>query len=1129
MGSSEPSRPAYIEDVDDETGRAVRGTRRAATRREKPKVSQRDLRTAETPTSEPSTPVPEPVVVIQDAPKIEHRNSLDKPRKKGRSTQPSPKQGNKSLPKSNAQDKPEQYGIRKPILVTEPPVVPHCLPIRPRAITTQPSSRPQTVPIRPRAITEQADSRRPKSSYGPPLSKSAYYLSPGAALTYPPPSPSSYFQYAKAPTDYFTAGPGSYNLSEGVQIEISNSGRQRRTSYGAPVNHREIHEKYRQATLYEQAVPLTAEHLKRQQRRLSQGSTGARNGSADEDDEEAVTIKVTGTARVMVGGAEIDCNDGGEIEIKRNRKYLDNRRSEETAVHFGENQLDDRLSRVDRPSSRRSIVSMGPGLYESIPSSYEANKVSSDARATAGGTEISGDKKDEISLQNEKRAIRRKTKMINDSITLNHSLSSDTDKEDGRYQQNTPPPPEFTSVMVCKFCPGSMSIAEKSFGNGPTFMAHFNSAHVNEDSLQHDRTGARRNLNSPNELPPFAAERFVRCAACTGTFSPNGFYMRQHECILRNKQNIQQDLGNQLLDEFETEEPNRSRSRPGAGIQRPQESGIASRRQFVHGSTQHSEGDDDNDETVEQRKAKKAGDNEIEDNEENSRQGLSASIKQVRSTLAQGIDTPQHDPEPLATDSTVEEQTSSDDIEEDNRTLLDILRSIGDFAKDSTPTFGQPSLSFSERIEDIVRRWTSDSDIGIDLLLQLPSFKRISELLLIEKPQNSIFTESECILLEAKMLDEYETWRKRQLIVDLPDTQPEQEISSSQRNSADGAFVGNEDDDTQSVRSDFSNTSSLASIAESIFSHITGSSMSSVAGSAGAGERFVALLLGDSIIHPLCAEALASIPPERFERNLRRMLKEFAVHLRKEAASIQQRNAAHFVRFRARNSAHILCNRLCSRDKAPERKAEEPAQEADDADSEDSSSNESEDQADDLQHLELFIKNSKAIDMLREKLRLFVYPPQPVALAGSSEETPAEARTEVHLHVNETACTRSKYSSLMALEEVHSILAHFSDCQIKEAPVRTWTLVVEVLGIFLERSGLQMPRATIELPTKLGLQILQIVSDAVTRSIIKVGFCMPPVPTGKTRIEWRCVSILSPNPTRTEERSNRVCRNVATE
>lgn len=431
MAPSKPGRPAFVEDLDDETGKVVRGTRRKATiSREQSKFSRRKRRTAEAPTSECSMPVPEQDVVAQDTPGAEHRKSTAsraKSTQKNKSTRPPSIHGQKPSPKNGVQKDPKHYGTPTPTSGTESLVLSQPLPTRPWTITSE---------------------------------------------TYPPPSPNSYLQYAKSSTDYFTFDPvprtksafgsreegdeGSRNLAEDrdgyastsegtslgrqvarrrmripsgmitqpeldyramppppirptilrrptteyprddydgprrprrpstsrysvsydigpkVGVEISNSGRRRQTSYEALVGEREILENHRQARSYRDDVsrptaPPTAELLRKQQRSSSQSSTGALDGSADEKD--SVTIKVNGAARVIVGNAAIDCSDGGEIEIKRINNVGD-RSGERPAAEFGGNGVDGRRSRFDRPSLRRSRMSAESGYGYHRPSTY---------------------------------------------------------------------------------------------------------------------------------------------------------------------------------------------------------------------------------------------------------------------------------------------------------------------------------------------------------------------------------------------------------------------------------------------------------------------------------------------------------------------------------------------------------------------------------------------------------------------------------------------------------------------------------------------------------------------------------------------------------------------------------------
>jgi hypothetical protein len=178
------------------------------------------------------------------------------------------------------------------------------------------------------------------------------------------------------------------------------------------------------------------------------------------------------------------------------------------------------------------------------------------------------------------------------------------------------------------------------------------------------------------------------------------------------------------------------------------------------------------------------------------------------------------------------------------------------------------------------------------------------------------------------------------------------------------------EEDELSDTSNVSVASSIPSVVDSIFTMASGSSVSSIPGVQGAGERLVVAILDDRDIKQVCSEALFIMEEGRFERNLRRLLKDFATELRKEAGSVQQRHAANFVRFRARNTAHMICNSLTKGlRKKVEHEAEEEGSEEDDSEP-------SDDELENLQQLELFIKSSNAFDQFRTKLRAFVYLPK---------------------------------------------------------------------------------------------------------------------------------------------------------
>lgn len=189
----------------------------------------------------------------------------------------------------------------------------------------------------------------------------------------------------------------SYDLGRGpesVRIEPANTGRRRSSWYDQGASSgtgasSAYEEKLNQAANYQEdvagpAIPLTAEVLKRQQRREA-GSSRSTKSSASRDesdykksattrttrsgsgaDDENVTIKVTGQARVMVGGAQIDCTDGGAIEIKRNQRARAGG-SERSSSDYGDRRIEDRQSRVTRPSARSRISSQSGQSYTRTP------------------------------------------------------------------------------------------------------------------------------------------------------------------------------------------------------------------------------------------------------------------------------------------------------------------------------------------------------------------------------------------------------------------------------------------------------------------------------------------------------------------------------------------------------------------------------------------------------------------------------------------------------------------------------------------------------------------------------------------------------------------------------------------
>jgi hypothetical protein len=112
-------------------------------------------------------------------------------------------------------------------------------------------------------------------------------------------------------------------------------------------------------------VPLTAETLRKQQRATGSSRSTRSSGSRDEsdfkrsattrtttsrvvDDGDDFTIRFKGGATVNIGGAEIKCEDGAEVNIVRSKSTRNG--SEASRSDYGVGQIEERRSREKRPS-----------------------------------------------------------------------------------------------------------------------------------------------------------------------------------------------------------------------------------------------------------------------------------------------------------------------------------------------------------------------------------------------------------------------------------------------------------------------------------------------------------------------------------------------------------------------------------------------------------------------------------------------------------------------------------------------------------------------------------------------------------------------------------------------------------
>ncbi|GKT66688.1 zinc finger protein [Colletotrichum tofieldiae] len=102
-----------------------------------------------------------------------------------------------------------------------------------------------------------------------------------------------------------------------------------------------------------------------------------------------------------------------------------------------------------------------------------------------------------------------------------------------KYDKNRHTLTHYKGTMVCGFCPGSGSAAEKSFNRADVFKRHLTAVHGVEQTPPNSRkksTGA----NSGKKLAGYPPDATGKCSTCSQTFSnAQDFYEHLDDCVLR--------------------------------------------------------------------------------------------------------------------------------------------------------------------------------------------------------------------------------------------------------------------------------------------------------------------------------------------------------------------------------------------------------------------------------------------------------------------------------------------------------------------------------------------------------------------------------------------------------------------
>ncbi|KAI1436036.1 hypothetical protein GGR50DRAFT_693597 [Xylaria sp. CBS 124048] len=102
-----------------------------------------------------------------------------------------------------------------------------------------------------------------------------------------------------------------------------------------------------------------------------------------------------------------------------------------------------------------------------------------------------------------------------------------------KYDKNRHTLTHYKGTMVCGFCPGSGSAAEKSFNRADVFKRHLTAVHGVEQTPPNSRKKTP-SAHSGKKLTGYAPDATGKCSTCSATFSnAQDFYEHLDDCVLR--------------------------------------------------------------------------------------------------------------------------------------------------------------------------------------------------------------------------------------------------------------------------------------------------------------------------------------------------------------------------------------------------------------------------------------------------------------------------------------------------------------------------------------------------------------------------------------------------------------------
>ncbi|KAI0147407.1 hypothetical protein GGR57DRAFT_505871 [Xylariaceae sp. FL1272] len=103
-----------------------------------------------------------------------------------------------------------------------------------------------------------------------------------------------------------------------------------------------------------------------------------------------------------------------------------------------------------------------------------------------------------------------------------------------KYDRNRHALTHYKGTMVCGFCPGSGSAAEKSFNRADVFKRHLTAVHGVEQTPMHMRKKTWPTLGPGSKPKGYAPDATGKCSTCPTSFAnAQDFYEHLDECVLR--------------------------------------------------------------------------------------------------------------------------------------------------------------------------------------------------------------------------------------------------------------------------------------------------------------------------------------------------------------------------------------------------------------------------------------------------------------------------------------------------------------------------------------------------------------------------------------------------------------------